>query len=128
ISKDDEMNKLLKSKHNILFQSATPRIYDLEGTDYDDDIENLLGKIAYKMDFKTAFDNKYICDYKIYLPYVSESKKYMNKLINKEIDVSGLSDDIKAKCTYLYKCMLYNGSRKCIVYLTDINEVEKFKV
>lgn len=53
--------------------SATPRIYELEDNN-DCDIEDILGKIVYKMDFK-AIENKYICDYDIYLPVMEDEPK-----------------------------------------------------
>jgi superfamily II DNA or RNA helicase len=57
-----EINKnplyeLLKSDHKILFQSATPRIYELENTDLQDDyFEEIFGQIAHKMEFKEAIE------------------------------------------------------------------------
>jgi len=127
IDKDDEMNKLLLSDNDILFQSATPRVYDLEGTDDDNEHSDIFGDVVYKMDFKTAIEKEYICDYKIYLPSVSENKKEFIKQIKKEIDISMFDKDMRAKCMYFYKCMLFNGTRKCIVYLRDIEEMCEFK-
>jgi len=127
IDEDDEMNKLLVSDHDILFMSATPRIYDLENTDEDGEHNEIFGDIVYKMDFGTAIEKGYICDYKIYLPCVSEKKqKFINK-IQKEVEISMFDNDMKAKCMYFYKCMLHNGTRRCIIYLRDINEMINFK-
>jgi superfamily II DNA or RNA helicase len=127
VDKNDEMNALLMSNNNILFQSATPRVYDIEDTEDDGEHKDIFGDIVYKMDFKTAIEKEYICDYKIYLPSVSEIKVDMIEQIQNEVDISVFSDDLKAKCMYFYKCMLHNGTRKCIIYLTSIEEIAKFK-
>jgi len=123
---NDEFYKLLKSNIKILFQSATPRVYELED-DNDECDDDIFGGIASKMDFKEAIEKKYICDYKIYLPSISENKKNLIKLVNKEIGINDIDDSIKAKCMFLMKCMLYHGRKKCIVYCKDINETDLFK-
>jgi len=123
---NDEFYKLLKSNIKILFQSATPRVYELED-DNDECDDDIFGGIASKMDFKEAIEKKYICDYKIYLPSISENKKNLIKLVNKEIGINDIDDSIKAKCMFLMKCKLYHGRKKCIVYCKDINETDLFK-
>lgn len=127
VDENDDINKLLMSDSKILFQSATPRVYDLENTDDDDEHEDIFGEIVHKMDFGTAIKDGYICDYNIYLPSVSEKKKKFIEKIQKEVDISVYDDNLKAKCMYFYKCMLHNGTQKCIVYLRDINEMNEFK-
>ena len=75
--------------------SATPRIYDLEyinyeiedsdKNDYDDNnyIINL-GEITYSMNFTTAIEQKYITDYSIYLPSISETNSELINDINSD--------------------------------------------
>jgi superfamily II DNA or RNA helicase len=115
---DDENNifKLLMSEHKILFMSATPRIYDIE---YDDneclDTEYLLGKVVYQMKFSDAISNKYITDYKIWLPSIHEN----NEELDKELSIYNIDNQIKNRCKFLYSCIANNGSRKCIVYCKD---------
>jgi superfamily II DNA or RNA helicase len=127
-NKDDEMNKLLVSCHKILFLSATPRIYELENTEYkNDDFSEIFGGIAHKLSFSDAIKNKYICDYKIFLPLVDEDYDSIYDYIQKEINIKKIDDKLKAKCIFLLKCMLYHGTKKCIVYLESIKEIELFK-
>jgi len=128
MNKDDEMNKLLVSCHKILFLSATPRIYELENTEYkNDDFSEIFGGIAHKLSFSDAIKNKYICDYKIFLPLVDEDYDSIYDYIQKEINIKKIDDKLKAKCIFLLKCMLYHGTKKCIVYLESIKEIELFK-
>ena len=58
--------------------SATPKIYDIEDENYN--IEDILGKIIYKMSFEYAITNNYISNYELYLP-VHDKDNY-NQLLN----------------------------------------------
>lgn len=114
----DDFNKLLKSDNKILFMSATPRVYEMED-DLEFDANDLLGDVIYHMSFKDAIQNKYITDYKIWLPSIHEN----NTKLLKELSVYKIDDVITAKCMFLFSCLLNNGSHKCIVYCTDTNEL-----
>jgi len=120
---DDENNifKLLMSDHKILFMSATPRIYDIE---YDDnesyDTEHLFGEVVYQMTFTDAIANKYITDYKIWLPSIHEN----NEALDKELSIYEIDNQMKNRCKFLYSCIANNGSRKCIVYCKDTEDMK----
>ena len=118
---DNDIYKLLKSNHKIFFMSATPRIYDIENDEEEYDINDLFGEIVYKMDFKDAISNKYITDYRIWLPSIHEN----NEELNEEISVYDIEDDVRNRCNYLYSCILNNGSRKIIIYCKDLNDMNK---
>jgi superfamily II DNA or RNA helicase len=94
--------------------SATPRIYELEDSDESYDIE-----IIYNMNFTDAINNKYITDYKIWLPSIHED----NEKLNNELSVYDIDNIIKSKCNYLFSCLLNNGSRKCIIYCINNEEL-----
>ena len=94
--------------------SATPRIYELEDSDESFDIE-----IIYNMNFTDAINNKYITDYKIWLPSIHED----NEKLNNELSVYDIDNIIKSKCNYLFSCLLNNGSRKCIIYCINNEEL-----
>lgn len=116
LNENDNMFKLLNSNHNILFMSATPRIYDIEEDDYvKEDFENLLGTIVYSMNFNEAISNNYICDYKVWIPSIHEN----NEKLDEELSIFDIDDEIKNKCKFLYSCLLNNGSRKTIIYTKD---------
>src|SRR5665648_130747 len=55
---EDPIYQLIHSHHQVLFMSATPRIYEVEN-DEDCDTNDILGRMVYKMDFKTAIANNY---------------------------------------------------------------------
>jgi superfamily II DNA or RNA helicase len=118
-NRNDDMNKLLNTDHKILFMSATPRVYDLE--DDENDYDSIFGKTIYKMQFSEAIKNGYITDYKIWLPSIHED----NGKLERELDTYQIDGSIKGKCTFLFSCLLNCGSRKCIVYCTDTQEIDK---
>ena len=127
--KDDDIYKLLITNHKILFMSATPRIYDIEYLDedynentiidYDSKFDELFGKIVYNMSLTEAIINKYITDYKIWLPSIHENKDELNK----ELSIYDINDELKNRCKYLFSCLSNNGSRKTIIYCKDTNDM-----
>jgi hypothetical protein len=72
-----------------------------------------------------AIENKYICDFKIIIPAVKNYVEFFKNMLN---DLNYRESDIKLvnKAYFLLRSMLYDGSRKCITYLTCINKSEKF--
>ena len=122
---NDSINKIINIKDEdeskILFMSATPRIYELEDND-DCDVNEILGKIVYKMDFKHAIENKYICDYNIYLPILEDDS--LNEL--NEILENFDENEINKKCCYLFECIKKFGTLKCIIYFRSRKEIDKF--
>jgi len=117
LDETNDMYKLLYSNHKILFVSATPRIYDIE--DEIEDFNDIIGNIVYSMKFNEAISNNYICDYRLWLPSVSEN----NDELNRELSIYEIDNSIKNRCKYLYSCILNNGSRKIIIYSKDTNDM-----
>lgn len=118
--KKNYMNKILESNHKILFLSATL----LEG--YNN--EKYFGNKIYKYSWINAIKNKYICDFKIIIPEYNNFNNIFEILL-KNLDVDYEDDDIKLinKAYFLLRSILYNGSKKCIVYLTTIDKANKFR-
>lgn len=125
VNEGDDMCKILKSNHKFLFMSATPRVYQLENDDTDE-IDDIFGKIIYKMSIEEAITKRYITDYKIYLPLITENKKKNIKKIQKEINVDDIEEKKLLQCMYLLKGMTFYGNRKCIVYTQTIREAKEF--
>jgi len=121
IDENNDIYKLLHSKHKILFMSATPRIYDIEYDEEDYDVEQIFGEIVYDIKFRDAISNGYICDYKIWLPSIHEN----NDELNKELSIYDIDNNIKNRCLYLYSCILNNGSRKTIIYCKNTNDMNE---
>ena len=119
INPDNNLYKLLYSDQKILFVSATPRIYELEYDEDYYDLDEIFGEVIYNMNFTDAIENKYICDYKIWLPSISED----NTKLNEELSIYKINESIKAKCNFLISCILNNGSKKCIIYCVNSEEL-----
>ena len=117
---ENHIFKLLMSDYKILFMSATPRIYDIEYDDEAFDMEWLFGDVVYQMTFTDAIANKYITDYKIWLPSIHEN----NEELDKELSIYEIDNEIKNRCKFLYSCIANNGSRKCIVYCKDTEDMK----
>ena len=116
------INKILMSSVAILSQSATPRIFDLEGESVDH--EGLFGPMCYQMKMETAIDCGLITDYRVYIPLVHEVGD--EDEIMRECGLEVVEKDTTAKCTFLLKGMLAKGARRCIVYLDTHEAIEDF--
>jgi DNA-directed RNA polymerase subunit H (RpoH/RPB5) len=71
------------------------------------------------MTFTDAISNKYITDYKIWMPSIHEN----NEELDKELSIYEIDNKIKNRCKFLYSCIANNGSRKCIVYCKDTEDM-----
>lgn len=117
ISEEDDFYNILNANHKIMFMSATPRVYELEDELYDP--EYIFGIVFYNMSFTEAINKKYITDYKIWLPSIHED----NSKLEEELSIYEIDNAIKAKCNFFFSCLLNNGSKKCIIYCMDTNEI-----
>ena len=114
---NNEINKILESKYPILFLSATPTQHSPI---------TYFGDTIFKYSWTDAINNSYICDFKIILP---QEKDYLTIFEHLLIDIKYNKTDLKLvnKAYFLLRSLLYEGSRKCIVYLTSIENSNKFK-
>jgi predicted helicase len=70
--------------------------------DYEDNFNQLFGKVVYNMTLTYAIDNKYITDYKIWLPSIHEN----NEQLNEELSVYNIDSSLKNRCNFLFSCIL----------------------
>jgi superfamily II DNA or RNA helicase len=127
--KDNDIYKLLISKQKILFASATPRVYELEDTDLQDEaFDNIFGKTIASMSFSSAIKNKRISNFKMFFPSVSENynKNYKTN-IKTEVNLKKYSKSLRAKCMFILKGMLDNDSKRCITYCKNTKTMYKMK-
>ncbi len=107
-NKDDILYNIITNNNNkILYLSATPNIE-----------HNHFDKLKiYRYSWLDAINNKYINDFKIILPHInSQMKKFtFDNKCNYNINIIN-------KTHFLLRGLLYEGNKKCIVYLTSINE------
>ena len=117
---EDNINKIIKSKNKKLYMSATPKIYDIEDNC---NIEDIVGKIVYKMSFEFAINNNYISNYDLYLP-IHEEDNY-NKLLN-QIKINEYDDLLVKKVLYYFESIKILGKLKTIIYFNSHEHIDIF--
>lgn len=126
---DDDFNKIITMPGiKKLFMSATPRVYELE--DQGETGDYLLGERIYDMSFKYAIEHGFITDYRIWVPSIHEDLTELHTDIRRELGVNavlGTDNILYSKAIYLFSCLVNTGSRKCIVYCQDTNEITQFR-
>ena len=115
-NENNKINQILTSENKILFMSATP----IETDNY----KHIFGDCKYTLEWKTAIDNKYICDYNFYYP---NNNKIIERIDNLKIDKSLIEKTILInKAYFLLESIKLTNIKKCITYLKTINEMEQF--
>jgi superfamily II DNA or RNA helicase len=138
VSALDVINKIMEdqnilNKKNIVIVDEAHNLYE--------DLANVLDKFSkvilltatpseemktmidcetlYKYNMDKAIEDKYICDYRIYLPYLEDGYEI-------PIEFEEYNKEIVAKVIYLVNGMLVKGCRRSIVYLKTVDECELF--
>ena len=119
---EDNINKIIKSENKKLYMSATPRIYELEDNN-DCNIEDILGKIVYKMDFNYAITNNYISNYELYLP-IHDENNY--KLLLEKIKINNYENLLIQKVLYYFESIKILGKLKTIIYFNSHEYIDIF--
>lgn len=116
--------KLLRSDSKILFMSATPKFFNIDDFDYED--EEIFGKELYNMSMAKAISEKYITDYEIYIPDISVKNNLDD--ISKEVILNNIPNELALKAKFIMRGMLETGSKKCIVYFTNQNDAKNMTI
>lgn len=111
--------KIFYSDVKILFLSATPKFFN-SVEDYQS--EQIFGTDSYNLPMSKAIIENYICDYHIFLPDI-QSKITIDEIIP-EISIENLNIDLAIKAKFILRGLLETGSKKCIIYLRDQDEVK----
>ena len=106
----NEIYKLIQYKTNKLFVSATPI----------KDFMNISHNNIYTYKWEDAINNKYICDFNIYLPLIDD--KLINFINTIENNYNKIEIKLIKKAYNLITNMLFNGDKKCICYLTTVDK------
>jgi superfamily II DNA or RNA helicase len=109
------MNKILISNKKILFMSATPKFFNLEESDYEN--EDIFGNNIYSISMAHGISKNQITDYEIYLPNLI-SKNYLDDISN-EISIKDYSNELTLKGKFILRGMMETGAKKCIIYLRN---------
>ncbi len=105
---------LINKFNKVLLVTATPP------TQLDDIIPN---NTIYRYSFNKAIEDNYICDYKVYLPYIEDN----NIIMDQPEELLELDENICKKCLFLLNGLLRTGSRRTIVYLKHKDECDIYK-
>jgi superfamily II DNA or RNA helicase len=116
--------KLLKSDSKILFMSATPKFFNIDDFDYEN--EEIFGKVLYSMTMAKAISEKYITDYEIYIPDISVKNNLDD--ISKEVTLDNIPKELALKAKFIMRGMLETGSKKCIIYFTNQNDAKNMTI
>ena len=105
---NNDMYKIINNKYDKIFISATPLMDFMNITD------------IYNYSWTDAINNKYICDFNIYIPDKNENYEKFVELLKTSCN-NNINDKIIKKAYFMLKSILFNGDRKCICYMTSIN-------
>jgi len=104
--------ELCKVFFKVLLVTATPSIQ----------LESIIGsEVIYNYSFKDAIKDKYICDYKIYFPYIEKNKD------NVPSELLHLDNNLANKCLFFINGLLITGSKRAIVYLKNREECDIYE-
>ena len=111
---EDNMYKLLNRDDKKVYLSATPNL----------DIEH---DIIYRYEWEKAINDGYICDFNIIIPTknVIDSVN-LNKMISLLKDMGDIDKMMIRKGYFIIKSLLFNGNKKCIIYLTTVAKAKMF--
>ncbi len=124
----DEAHNLINKDDLIKIISSFPKVLLVTGTP-PNSMEEVIGcDVIYQYPFRKAIEEKYICDYQIYLPLltVDEHTGHSKVYIENPTELNDLDNNLTQKCLYLINGMLQSGSRKCISYLSSQEECNQF--
>ena len=105
---NNDMYKLINNNYDKIFISATPLMDFMDITD------------IYNYNWTDAINNKYICDFNIYIPDKNENYEKFVELLKTSCN-NNINDKIIKKAYFMLKSILFNGDKKCICYMTSIN-------
>jgi superfamily II DNA or RNA helicase len=118
IENNDELCDWLSIQDNIICVSATIS---------EDITEKLDAEIVYNKNIAFGISEGYICDYQVWFPLLIEGKLEF-EYTQIPIELEEYDKSLCAKAFYLTNCMLTTGSRKCIVFLSNHDECDIFKI
>ncbi|VBB17558.1 DEAD/SNF2-like helicase [Yasminevirus sp. GU-2018] len=113
-NEEDYLNRVLAYDVKKIYLSATPNL----SMDYD---------VVFRYEWAKAIEEKQICDFNIIIPtndVIDEDN--LKKVIKLLSDIGDVDEKMIKKGYFLIKSLLFNGSKKCIVYLTTTQKAQLF--
>ena len=121
----DEAHNLLNQTEFIEIINKFPKVLLVTAT-LPIQMEDIMpNEIIYNYPFKKAIENKYICDYEIYLPFF-ENGEINIKIPSELYEFISLEKDIYKKCLFFINGLLRTGKRCSIIYLSSKEECELY--
>ena len=121
----DEAHNLLNQTELIEIINKFPKVLLVTATLPIQMEEIIPNEIIYQYPFRKAIENKYICDYEIYLPFY-ENGEINIKLPSELYGLITLEKDLYKKCLFFINGLLRTGKRYSIVYLYSKEECELY--
>lgn len=117
----DEAHNLIHREKLIKILNAFPKTLLVTATPSDKMDEIIGSKLIYEYKFEKAIEDKYICDYQIYLPYIE------NKVDEIPEELKNIDNDLCKKVLFFVNGLLKSGSRRSIIYLQSKKECVLFE-
>lgn len=124
----DEAHNILNNKRLIKIINSFSKVLLMTATAPNQMKEILNCDTIYQYKLGQALKDKFICDYKIYLPLIENKDGIDIVDIDQPEELLELDNNICKKGLFLINGMLQTGSRKCIVYLNSIGECDELKI
>jgi superfamily II DNA or RNA helicase len=113
---DDECNIINQFQEGLVMSATYPENLSLD-----------INETVY-IPFSLGINEGYLVDYSLWLPHlINKSDGTTAVDVDIPVEFSEYSADVTAKTLYLAVVMLKTGSRRCIVYLSSIEECEVFR-
>jgi superfamily II DNA or RNA helicase len=124
----DEAHNLLGNKKLIQLIRSFPKVMLVTATPPCEIHEILQCQTLYTYSMSDAIAEKKICDYRIYLPWIhtKEGEEKPTMMMDIPDELVDMPRDLCLKALFLIKGMLEKGSRRCIVYLSSMEECGEF--
>ena len=128
----DECHNLINNNKLIDIIKYFPNVLTLTATPPSKIEEIMSSELIYEYKFANAIKDNAICDYRIYLPLVDKKDENEFDILidipeELENDIKNIDENLYKKGLFLINGMLQKGCRRCIAYLSSIEECFEFE-
>jgi superfamily II DNA or RNA helicase len=122
----DEVHNMVKVNNAVLcdFSNTFKNALFLSATVPEELYEKVNAELVFDYSIGKAIQDDFCVDYTVYLPLIDEETNSVK--IDIPDDLSELPRDLTNKAIFLANGMLLKGNRKCIAYLSNIEESVEF--
>jgi superfamily II DNA or RNA helicase len=120
----DEVHNMVTNKSLMDFAKRFQHSLFLSATIPEELYENIDIADTYEYSLGKAIENQWCVDYQVFLPLLTKDKKDVE--ISVPVELEGLDVDLCKKAQFLATGMLQQGKRRCVVYMSSIEECGNF--